>query len=60
MAMNVQEDKRRSGILLGADGNALVNLVVVNAVLFVLIKFIYVIYLLSDLNIDAFFVILRC
>ncbi len=55
MAMNVQEDKRRSGILLGADGNALVNLVVVNAVLFVLIKFIYVIYLLSDLNIDAFY-----
>ncbi len=53
--MNVQEDKRKSKLLLGADGNALVNLVVVNAVVFVLVKFIFVIYLLSDLNQAAFY-----
>ncbi|ULQ55350.1 rhomboid family intramembrane serine protease [Flavihumibacter rivuli] len=53
--MNVQEEKSRNRITLGSDGNALVNLVVVNAVAFVLLKFIYVIYLLSDLNIDAYY-----
>lgn len=41
--------------MLGSDGNALVNLVIVNAVLFVLLKFIYVIYQLSDLNLDAYY-----
>ncbi|ULQ51428.1 rhomboid family intramembrane serine protease [Flavihumibacter fluvii] len=53
--MNVQEEKSRSRILLGSDGNALVNLVIVNAVLFVLLKFIYVIYQLSDLNLNAYY-----
>ena len=55
MAMNVQEEKSRNRIYLGSDGNALVNLVVVNAVLFVLLKFIYVIYRLSDLQEAAFY-----
>ena len=55
MAMNVQEEKSRNRIYLGSDGNALVNLVVVNAVLFVLLKFIYVIYRLSDLQEASFY-----
>lgn len=52
--MNLQEQRRNRRVLLGADGNALVNLVVVNAVLFVLLKFIYVIYQLSHLNLAAY------
>ncbi|MEJ7736142.1 MAG: rhomboid family intramembrane serine protease [Chitinophagaceae bacterium] len=53
--MNVREEKSRNIISLGQDGNALVNLIIVNAVLFALLKFIYVIYLLSPLNIDAYY-----
>lgn len=53
--MNVQEEKSKRKIFLGSDGNALVNLVVVNAVVFVLLKFIFVIYQLSDLNLDAYY-----
>ena len=52
--MNLQEQKSSRRIPLGADGNALVNLVVVNAVLFVLLKFIYVIYQLSGINTDSY------
>ncbi len=52
--MNLPEEKSRKRMLLGADGNALVNLVVVIAVAFVLLKFIYIIYLLSDLNMAAY------
>jgi membrane associated rhomboid family serine protease len=53
--MNVQEEKRKGSIFLGSDGNALVNLVIVNAVLFVLLKFIFVIYQLSELNLNAYY-----
>lgn len=52
--MNLQEQKSSRRILLGADGNALVNLVIVNAVLFVLLKFVYVIYQLSGINTASF------
>ncbi|KYP15444.1 rhomboid family intramembrane serine protease [Flavihumibacter sp. CACIAM 22H1] len=52
--MNLQEQRSSRKILLGADGNALVNLVVVNAVLFVLLKFIYVIYQLSHMNMASY------
>jgi membrane associated rhomboid family serine protease len=38
------EDNYRKQMTLGQDGNALVQLVVINAVLFVLLKFVYVIY----------------
>ena len=48
------EDKDRKRMLLGQDGNALVQLVVVNAVLFVILKFIYVIYTLNSLNPAAY------
>jgi membrane associated rhomboid family serine protease len=53
--MNLQEEKSKSRILLGADGNALVNLVVSIAVLFVILKFIYIVYLLSELNLQAYY-----
>lgn len=52
--MNLQEQRSSRRILLGADGNALVNLVIVNAVLFVLLKFIYVIYQLSGMNMASY------
>ncbi len=44
------EDNYRKKMLLGQDGNALVQLVVINAVLFVILKFIYVVYVLQSLN----------
>jgi membrane associated rhomboid family serine protease len=44
------EDNYRKKMLLGQDGNALVQLVIVNACLFVILKFVYVIYLLNSLN----------
>ncbi|HWK06289.1 MAG TPA: rhomboid family intramembrane serine protease [Puia sp.] len=53
--MRVMEDSYRKKMTLGDDGNALIQLVVINAVLFVILKFIYVIYLLESLNMDAFY-----
>ena len=48
------EDNYRKKMTLGQDGNALVQLVVINAVLFVILKFIWVIYLLNSLNPAAY------
>jgi membrane associated rhomboid family serine protease len=48
------EDNYRKRMVLGQDGNALVELVVVNAVLFVILKFIWLIYLLNSLNPAAY------
>lgn len=50
-----QEAERRKSIRLGEDGNALVRLIVVNAVVFVLLNFIFIVYLLSNLSADAFY-----
>src|ERR1700753_157822 len=52
--MRVMEDNYRKKMTLGQDGNALVQLVVINAVLFVILKFIYVIYTLNSLNPAAY------
>ncbi len=52
--MRVMEDKDRKRMLLGQDGNALVQLVVINATLFAILKFIYVIYVLNSLNPAAY------
>ena len=46
--MGVMQQNRRNSILLGADNNALVWLIVINAVVFVLISFIKIIYVLTD------------
>ena len=48
--MRVMEDNYRKKMLLGQDGNALVQLLIVNACLFAILKFVYVIYLLNSLN----------
>src|ERR1700709_2801284 len=48
--MRVMEDNYRKKMQLGQDGNALVQLVVINAVLFVILKFVYVIYDLNSLG----------
>lgn len=48
------EDNYRKKMQLGQDGNALVQLVVINAVLFVILKFIYVIYVLNVPGTNAF------
>src|ERR1700761_1666017 len=52
--MRVMEDNYRKKMTLGQDGNALVQLVVINAVLFVILKFIYLIYTLNSLNPAAY------
>ncbi len=52
--MKVIEDNHRKKMLLGQDGNALVQLVVVNACLFVILKFIFEIYDLSRLDLTAY------
>lgn len=53
--MNVREEKSRHKISLGQDGNALINLIIVNSVLFVLLKFVYVVYQVSDLSLAAYY-----
>ena len=49
-----QEAQRRNRIRLGEDGNALIGLIVVNAVVFVLFNFIFIVYLLSNLSAASF------
>jgi membrane associated rhomboid family serine protease len=44
------EDNYRKKMVLGQDGNALVQLVVINAVFFAILKFIYLIYTLNSSN----------
>lgn len=52
---DVMEDSYRKKMGLGQDGNALVNLIVINAVLFVVLKFVYVVYILTDLKGGPFY-----
>jgi membrane associated rhomboid family serine protease len=49
------EDSYRKRMNLGQDGNALVHLIIINAVLFVILKFVFVIYLLADLQKEAYY-----
>jgi len=53
--MNVKEDSYRKRMNLGQDGNALMQLLIINAVIFVILKFIYVIYLVTQLDTKAYF-----
>ncbi|MEP6749615.1 MAG: rhomboid family intramembrane serine protease [Bacteroidota bacterium] len=52
--MTVKEEKT-SKILLGQGNNSLVMLFAVNALVFVILKFIYVIYQMSELNLAAYY-----
>ena len=53
--MDVREDSYRKRMGLGQDGNALFQLIIINAVLFVILKFIYMIYLLAPLDRQAYY-----
>jgi membrane associated rhomboid family serine protease len=53
--MKLMEEGFRKRMTLGQDGNSLVQLLVINAVLFVVLKFIYVIYLMSSTQAEASF-----
>ncbi len=53
--MNVKEDSYRKKMLLGQDGNALVQLIVLNAVIFVVLKFVYLVFLASNTRIEAYY-----
>ncbi|HLK28138.1 MAG TPA: rhomboid family intramembrane serine protease [Puia sp.] len=46
------QDSYRKRMGLGQDGNALVQLIILNAVMFVILKFVYTIYLLASANVD--------
>lgn len=49
-------DKRRSGrVLLGQDNNSLVNLVAINVILFLVLKFLYIVYSVSGNDISAYY-----
>ncbi|MFI5153477.1 MAG: rhomboid family intramembrane serine protease [Chitinophagales bacterium] len=48
------EDSYRKRMNLGQDGNALIQLLIINAVLFAVLKFIYVIYLMVPLQPEAY------
>jgi membrane associated rhomboid family serine protease len=53
--MDVMEDNYRKKMGLGQDGNTLIRLIVFNAVLFVILKFIYLIFLTTALNMSAYY-----
>lgn len=54
--MSVLQDKRRSKrILPGQDGNALINLVAINVILFAILKFLFLVYKVTGLNEDAYY-----
>ncbi len=52
--MGVMEQSKRNRMLLGQDNNALTWLIIINAVMFVLINFIKIIYFLSDISGEVF------
>jgi membrane associated rhomboid family serine protease len=52
--MDVKEESYRKRMYLGQDGNALVNLLVINAVIFVVLQFVYVFFLATDNSKESF------
>lgn len=52
--MNVKADSYRKRMYLGQDGNALVQLLVINAIIFVILKFVYVCFLMTGAAVPAF------
>ena len=53
--MAVMRQNKRNSTLLGSDRNALVWLIIINAVVFVLINFIKIIFYLSESDINGFY-----
>ena len=54
--MDVKEENYRKRMNLGQEGNALVQLLVLNAVIFVVLKFIYVFFLMANASTAGFFI----
>jgi membrane associated rhomboid family serine protease len=54
--MDVKEENYRKRMNLGQDGNSLVQLLVLNAVLFVVLKFVFVFFLLTNASAEGFFI----
>jgi membrane associated rhomboid family serine protease len=52
--MDVKEENYRKRMYLGQDGNALVQLLVLNAVIFVVLKFVFVFFLATSNSKDSF------
>jgi membrane associated rhomboid family serine protease len=52
--MDVKEENYRKRMYLGQDGNALVQLLVLNAVIFVVLKFVFVFFLATDNSKQSF------
>lgn len=54
--MSVLQDKRRSkSVMLGYDGNALINLVAINVILFAILKFLFLVYKVTELDISTYY-----
>lgn len=53
--MTVTEEKSSRKVLLGQDNNALVMLFAINGILFVIFKFVFVVYQMADLDTAAFY-----
>ncbi len=53
--MDVREENYRKRMNLGQDGNSLVQLLVLNAVLFVILKFVFVFFLLTNASTEGYF-----
>ena len=53
--MDVKEENYRKQMNLGQDGNALVQLLVLNAILFVVLKFVFVFFLMTNSSAEGFF-----
>ncbi len=53
--MDVKQDNYRKRMYLGQDGNALVQLLILNAVIFVILKFVYIFFLVTNASLEGFF-----
>jgi membrane associated rhomboid family serine protease len=53
--MDVKEESYRKRMYLGQDGNALVQLLVLNAVIFVVLKFVFIFFLATNASSEGFF-----
>ena len=53
--MDVKEDNYRKRMYLGQDGNTLIQLLIGNAVLFVILKFVFVVYQVSSSGVGSYY-----
>src|SRR5262245_55601467 len=53
--MSELQERRSKRMLLGNDGNALVNLVAINVILFAILKFLFLVYKVTAITPDAYY-----